>query len=359
MNLLRIRSLAPMGLLGVLALLALPTPNPQHMAGARVVPLGTDEPSLAQRALFDRGIIKGYADGSLGGDNLLAREEEIVLLARFHAYVFLRLALQVEHAEFDQAFRQAQFIVEGELPLEAETPGDWSHAPGPATSALPPEYDVPPTHWAYPAACYLTLQRERNWNPDALLPLRGLTRQEAAEAVYELILKLAATPIRQPFRPTGDEEQPPDVAVPDVAEPLILQLTEGRPLGEWGDPEAPTKVLGYVPDSPCHNACVDFLVHKAQNFPSELHVILVRMFTAEGMNMMREKGRDICAAYEINGQDTFTFTASDGSTREAVFKRSPEAGGYSLDDLRMAVEQAILQAKTRQEQERSTTYDTP
>ena len=124
-----------------------------------------------------------------------------------------------------------------------------------------------------------------------------------------------------------------------------MGLTQGDPFAEWGDPQAPTKVVGYVPDAPCHNLCVGFLVSKALTSPSELHVKLVRMFTPEGQQLMMQEGRQICATYEINGKNSFTTTNPDGSIRQVLFKMSP-GGTYTADDLRVAVEQAIEAAKS-------------
>jgi hypothetical protein len=82
------------------------------------------------------------------------------------------------------------------------------------------------------------------------------------------------------------------------------------------------------------------------------------MSTEEGREMMVKEGREICATYEINGKNTFPLSAPDGSTREVVFKMSPESGSYTLDDLKAVVEQTLQEARNKDsEKDRSPDCD--
>ena len=322
---------------------------------ARHAPLGAEEVSPAQQALLERGIIPAESSLSLDGSQPLSREEQIVLLARFHAYVFFRLALDDKQTTFDDIFKNAQSIVESDNP-QLNTLHHWGHEPTAGRLTLPPEYQVPATNWAYPAACYLRVQLEKNWSPTDLLPLQGLSRDEAANKAYELVLRLEASPIgKHPFNRTSRSwtTLPSPSQQVEEEQPAIVQVTKGNPIGEWGDPQAPTKVVGYVPDSFCHDGCVAYLVSEAQSYPTELYVKLVRMFTPEGQELMGKEGRAICATYEINGKNSFISTAPDGSTRKAIFKMSPQSGGtYTVEDLKAAVEQALQEARDKAQSER-------
>jgi len=200
-----------MWLLGILLVgLALLTGGNLRLSSLRPSRLNANEDSPAARAVVERGIMDAYPNGSFYGDSPLSREEEIVLLARFHAYVVHRLVFSQEQVDFDSIFRAAQLKLEGKFPAEPETDEPQRDLPSSDALTLPEEYRLAPDDEAYPAACYLTIELQNNWSPQSLLPLRGFTREQAAEAVYELILKLEATSMGQHHWQPTPEEAPPE-----------------------------------------------------------------------------------------------------------------------------------------------------
>jgi hypothetical protein len=129
-----------------------------------------------------------------------------------------------------------------------------------------------------------------------------------------------------------------------VGSPLIIELTEGRYFYEVGGAGALTRVVAYVPDHECQNEPIRALMTLAEKWPNDLHVELVRMHSAEGMQMLGAENKGSCAHYEINGRDAFSLSRADGSVRKGVFEASP-GGTWTTEDLKSAVEQAIAEAK--------------
>jgi hypothetical protein len=122
---------------------------------------------------------------------------------------------------------------------------------------------------------------------------------------------------------------------------FIHQLLGEQATAEWGDHSAPTKVAAYVPDSNCQAPCVQFLMDTAKSNPSKLYVRLVRSRTPEGSKITEAEIGGHCATYLINGKSTVTIKDKNGVTKEVTLEKSPESGLYTLEQLKMAVQQAM------------------
>jgi hypothetical protein len=131
----------------------------------------------------------------------------------------------------------------------------------------------------------------------------------------------------------------------DPSKAILPQIMGDKVVAEWGKASAPVQVTGYVPESECHAVCIKMLVQKAIESPSKLHVKLVRMNKPEGGKITEQEHGKICAGYAINGTTTVTLKNAAGVNETVTFERSPESGTWSPEQLRLAVEQAIVKAK--------------
>lgn len=163
----------------------------------------------------------------------------------------------------------------------------------------------------------------------------GWTADELKTAVEQAIAKAKQSPLGAGATPVAQGREPA----------LILELTGENYFAEFGNPDAPTKAVAYLPDDSCHNEPIKLLVEKAKQSRNALYVKLIRMYSAEGMQALKSEKKEVCACYEINGQDTFDVPRPDGSTAQVCFRKSPGAGGWTPDQLRTVIEGAIAKAK--------------
>jgi len=152
---------------------------------------------------------------------------------------------------------------------------------------------------------------------------------------------------RQRFQEYGQGEEEDEG---DQGSSLLKQCIEkGNYFVEVGNPNAPTKVVAYLPDSTYHNEAVRYLIDTAQGNPNALHIRLVRKNSAEGLKeLLAISGHGgLYSRYLINGKDSYTGRGKGGSGVKVYFRGSPSIWAaprsWTVGMLIEAVQQSVAE----------------
>ncbi len=112
-------------------------------------------------------------------------------------------------------------------------------------------------------------------------------------------------------------------------------------LERLGSPDAPVKVVGFLPDTSEYNEVVGIVRKLAGSHADVLSVTLYSTTTVKAKAEMEELGQE-GAGFFVNGRKQFTLRDKGGAVREVVFENDPTKD-YKPGDVKTVIEQAIAE----------------
>jgi hypothetical protein len=109
-----------------------------------------------------------------------------------------------------------------------------------------------------------------------------------------------------------------------------------------GRPEAPVKVVGFVPDSTRYDEVLAMLRELAGNHVAVVSVTLHSDQTVKAKEEMAKLGHE-GPGFFVNGEREFELPDADGGSREVVFDGAP-GSKYKPEHLKAVIERAMASA---------------
>ena len=109
-----------------------------------------------------------------------------------------------------------------------------------------------------------------------------------------------------------------------------------------GRPDAPVKVVGFVPDNTDHDGVIRMLRQLAGNHADAVQVTLRSEGTAKAEQEMQKLGHK-GSGFFVNGRKRYRLPGADGTSRDVVFEGKP-GKKYKPSDLKAAIQQAMAGA---------------
>ncbi len=124
-------------------------------------------------------------------------------------------------------------------------------------------------------------------------------------------------------------------AVEQTAKPKQAEALEGK--------GAAVQVWVLRAPATCWDEAVALLREMSKKYPQQMYLEIHTMTKPEDREAAAKRGME-CAGIQINGRSTVGVTMPDGTQRTLTLIKSP-GYEYSLEDLRMALEQVLEKAR--------------